>query len=99
MNLLEKFRETSISVIPIMLLVLVFYPTVAPIGAGLLLQFLVGGLLIITGLSIFLLGTDVGILPMGHSIGAALINKRSVMLMLATGFFVGFFITVAEPDV
>lgn len=99
MNLLEKFKETSISVIPIMLLVLVFYPTVAPIGAGLLLQFLVGGLLIIAGLSIFLLGTDVGILPMGHSIGAALIHKRSVMLILVTGFFVGFFITVAEPDV
>lgn len=99
MNLLEKLKETSISVIPIMLLVLVFYPTIAPIGVGLLLQFLVGGLLIIVGLSIFLLGADVGILPMGHSIGVALVYKRNLMLILATGFLIGFFITIAEPAV
>ncbi len=99
MNLLEKLKETSISVIPIILLVLVFYPTVAPIGMDLLMQFIVGGFLIIIGLSIFLLGTDVGILPMGHSIGAALVHRRNVPLILATGFFIGFFITIAEPDV
>jgi hypothetical protein len=98
-NLLEKLKETSISVIPVMLLVLVFYPTVAPIGRDLLLQFMAGGFLIIIGLSIFLLGTDVGILPMGHSIGAALVHRRNVPLILATGFFIGFFITIAEPDV
>jgi len=31
MNLLEKMKETSILVIPIMFLVLVSYPTVAPV--------------------------------------------------------------------
>ncbi len=99
MDLLQKLRETGISVIPIMLLVLIFYPTLAPIGVPLLMRFLTGGLLIIVGLGIFLLGTDVGILPMGHRIGSALVHKRNVLLIVASGFLVGFFITIAEPDV
>ena len=99
MDLLQKLKETGISVIPIMLLVLVFYPTLAPIGIPLLTRFLIGGLLIIVGLGTFLHGTDVGILPMGHRIGAALVHKRSVLLIVVSGFLMGFFITLAEPDV
>ncbi|HCL79356.1 MAG TPA: DUF1538 domain-containing protein [Synergistaceae bacterium] len=99
MNLLEKLKETGISVVPIIVIVLLLYPTVAPIGGMLLMQFIVGGVLIILGLSVFLLGTDIGVLPMGHAIGAALVHRRNLPIMLATGFFIGFFITVAEPDV
>ena len=99
MDLLQKIKETGISVIPIMLLVFLFYPTLAPIGVPLLMRFLIGGVLIILGLAIFLLGTDVGILPMGHRIGSALVHKRNVVLIVVSGFLVGFFITIAEPDV
>ena len=99
MNLISKFKETGISVIPILLIVLVLNFTIAPIGWSLVAQFLIGGVLIIFGLSVFLLGTDLGILPVGQKTGAMLVNKRSLGLMLAVGFIVGFFITVAEPDV
>lgn len=65
MNLLAKIKETSISVVPILIIVLLLNLTVAPIGGALLAQFFIGGALIIVGLSIFLLGTDIGVLPVG----------------------------------
>ena len=98
MILLEKIKESSISVIPVMLLVLALHFTVVPLGAT-VLKFLVGGVLLILGLSIFLLGADIGILPVGQRVGATLTSRRSLALLLSAGFIIGFFITVAEPDV
>ena len=98
MILLEKIKESSISVIPVMLLVLALHFTVAPLGAT-VLKFLVGGVLLILGLSIFLLGADIGILPVGQRVGATLTSRRNLALLLSAGFIIGFFITVAEPDV
>ncbi|HOV62758.1 MAG TPA: DUF1538 domain-containing protein [Spirochaetia bacterium] len=99
MNLLAKLKETSTSVIPILVIVLILKLTVAPIGWTLLAQFFIGGVLIIIGLSVFLLGTDIGILPVGQKVGSALVYKRNFTLMLIVGFLVGFLITIAEPDV
>ncbi|MEN6363846.1 MAG: DUF1538 family protein, partial [Rectinema sp.] len=99
MNLFAKFKETSASVVPILIIVFILKLTVAPIGWLLLAQFFIGGALIIIGLSLFLLGTDIGIIPAGQSVGSALVHRRSLSLMLAVGFLVGFLITVAEPDV
>jgi Protein of unknown function (DUF1538). len=99
MNLLAKIKETSISVVPILLIVLVLGTTIAPIGFELLAQFCIGGVMIILGLSVFLLGADLGVLPVGQNVGAALVHKRSLGLMLGVGFLVGFLITVAEPDI
>ena len=99
MNLIAKLKEISISVVPIMALVLLLYPTIAPIGTTLLLQCLVGGVLIIVGLAFFLTGSDIGVIPMGHLVGAELLQKRNVFLLLAGGFFIGFSATIAEPDV
>lgn len=82
-----------------MLIVLALSLTIAPIEGALLTKFLAGGLLIILGLGVFLLGTDIGILPVGQDVGSALVHRRSLPLMLAVGFLVGFIITVAEPDV
>ena len=46
-----------------------------------------------------MLGTDVGSFPWGIVSGPALVHKRNVLLIVASGFLVGFFITIAEPDV
>ena len=99
MNLLQKFKETISSVLPIMVIVLLLGVTVAPLGADLILRFLVGGVLLIFGLTIFLLGVDIGILPIGERSGAALTAKRNLPLLLSVSFVIGFIVTIAEPDV
>lgn len=72
--------------------------TVAPLGDD-LASFTVGGFLLIFGLAIFLLGVDLGVVPMGQRSGSALTQKRNLFLLLGAGFIIGFFITIAEPDV
>ncbi len=99
MNLLQKFKETLSSVLPIMVIVLVLGLTLAPLGAGLILRFIVGGALLILGLTVFLAGVDIGILPIGERCGSALTAKRNLPLLLGVAFLIGVMVTIAEPDV
>ena len=82
-----------------MVIVVILSQTIAPLAEGKLPQFLVGGVLLILGLSIFLVGADVGMIPFGQRVGSALTRKRSLPLMLVASFAIGFAITIAEPDV
>ncbi len=99
MNLLAKCKETIVSVVPIMVIVLILHLTVAPLSSTLLIEFFIGGVLLIIGLSIFLLGADIGMIPVGQHVGSALTKKKNLFLMLGLGFVIGFVITIAEPDV
>lgn len=99
MNLSEKFRETVSSVLPIMIIVLFLSLTIAPLGMELNIRFIVGGLILIFGLTLFLAGVDIGILPVGERCGAALTSKQNLFLLLGVSFVIGLMVTIAEPDV
>jgi hypothetical protein len=69
-------------------------------GSGpLVLQFLAGSALIVAGMVLLFAGLDMGILPMGRFIGAALPREGSVALIVGVAFALGFATTIAEPDV
>ncbi|NCB02286.1 MAG: DUF1538 domain-containing protein [Spirochaetia bacterium] len=99
MNLLRKFKETSLSVAPIVFIVLFLHLTIAPLSWPQMIAFALGGVLIIIGLSLFLLGTEISIIPFGQLVGSSLVNKRNATLMVIAGFIVGIVITIAEPQV
>ena len=99
MNIFAKFKETAFSVLPVMIVVVLLGLTIAPLHLGTMTRFVLGGILVIFGLTLFLLGVDIGILPIGERSGAALTAKRSLKLLLAAAFSIGFIVTVAEPDV
>jgi len=81
MNIVQKFKETASSVLPIMVIVLVLGLTGAPLEEDLLLRFLIGGVMLIIGLTIFLIGIDVSILPLGERCGSELTKKRNLPLL------------------
>ena len=99
MNILSKMKETAVSVLPVMAIVLFLGFTFVPLDKFLLARFIVGGLFLIIGLTIFLLGVDLGIQPMGERCGAELTKKRSLPLLLTVAFIIGFIVTAAEPDI
>ena len=99
MNILAKMKETAVSVLPVMVIVLFLGFTFVPLDKYLLARFVVGGLFLILGLTIFLLGVDLGIQPMGERCGAELTKKRSLTLLLIVAFIIGFIVTAAEPDI
>ena len=99
MNIFHKLKETAVSVLPVMGIVFLLGLTVVPLDAGTLGRFALGGILLIIGLTIFLLGVDLGIQPMGERCGAALTQKKSLSLLLLSAFVIGFIVTIAEPDI
>ena len=99
MNFIKKLKDTSLSVLPVMTIVLILGVTVVPLKKEILLNFLSGGILLILGLTIFLTGVDLGIEPMGERCGAELTKKKNLLLLLFAAFVIGFIVTAAEPDI
>ena len=59
--LLEKFKETLMSVLPIVAIVLVLNFTLVPLEPQLLGRFALGTVSLIAGLAVFLLGVEIGL--------------------------------------
>ncbi|MBU4541683.1 MAG: DUF1538 domain-containing protein [Firmicutes bacterium] len=99
MNILfEKFREVLVSVLPITLIVVILNFTLVPLELPIMLRFLLGALLIVVGLTIFLFGVDLGIAPIGNLMGTHITKSNKVWIVIVSGLLLGFFISVAEPD-
>lgn len=96
--LFEKFKEVLISVLPITLIVVILSVTLVPIELPIMLRFLLGALLIVIGLTIFLFGVDLGIAPIGNLMGTHITKSNKVWIVIVSGLVLGFFISVAEPD-
>jgi hypothetical protein len=50
------------------------------------------------GITLFNLGVDISLIPIGKHIGSALVRTRKLPLIVILTFFIGVFITMAEPD-
>ncbi|HZJ75847.1 MAG TPA: DUF1538 domain-containing protein [Clostridia bacterium] len=95
---LTKFKEVLFSVLPISIIVVILNFTLTPLETPVLYRFLIGACLIIIGLTVFLLGVDLGITPIGNNMGATIAKTNKIWLVGLSGLFLGFFISVAEPD-
>ncbi len=96
--LIGKFKEVLFAVLPTTVIVLVLHFTLTPLDAPMLVRFLVGAVLIVLGLSVFLFGVDLGISPIGHLMGGTLTKSNKLWVVVAGGLILGFFISIAEPD-
>lgn len=99
MEIVEKTKETAMSVFPISALVALLGLTVADLPSALVAWFLAGSVLVVIGLSLFLMGVDLGISRVGERCGAALTARKSALLMAAVAFAIGVVVTAAEPDI
>lgn len=94
-----KLNEAVRSVMPLVLVVAFMQVAVVGADTEALVGFLAGGALVIAGVVLLFAGLDLGILPMGRFIGAALPHRGKLSLVLGVAFGLGFATTVAEPDV
>lgn len=95
--IISKFKEVLFSVLPITVLVLILNFTISPIDTSLIIRFLIGSLLVVLGLTVFLLGVDIGITPLGNLTGTSLAKTNKLWIVLIAGLILGFFISIAEP--
>lgn len=95
--IITKFKEVLFSVLPITVLVLLLNFTIIPMDTPLVIRFIIGSLFVILGLTIFLLGVDIGITPLGSLTGSSLAKSNKLWIALIAGLILGFFISIAEP--
>ncbi len=94
----EKIKEVLQSLAPVTIFVLVLHFTIAPLTSLQLGQFLLGAFLLLMGLSVFLVGVDLGATPIGIHSGHAIVRSGKMPILLMGGIILGFLISIAEPD-
>ena len=84
--------------LPIPIVVLVLHLTITPLSRLEVFYFLRGSFLIVVGLTFFLHGMDIGIMPIGSFLGSSLIRSKRVLFILISGGVIAFLVAVAEPN-
>ena len=94
----SKVKESLLSVLPIAAIVVILSLTLAPMSGGAITSFLVGCVLVIAGMSLFALGADAAMIPIGELVGSATTKTRNLTVIIVVSVLIGAIITMAEPD-
>ena len=96
--LLEKIKEVLSAISPVIVIVIILNFTLSPLPMVELIQFIIGAIAIIIGLSILLFGIEIGVLPFGHHMGHSFLKSNKLTYVIVVALLLGFFINIAEPD-
>ena len=99
MNLIKKkLDESFASVFPIVAIVIALSVTLIPIDPGHMVLFIMGAVFLVFGMSIFTVGAEMSMQPLGAEIGASSVSRGGVWLLAFVSFIIGIIITISEPD-
>ena len=96
--LAEKMKESAMAVLPIGAIILILHFFVVPLPGMTLPMMLTGMFMLFLGMSLFSIGVDMAMMPIGQHVGSALIASRNLPLIVGVLFAFGFVVTIAEPD-
>ena len=93
----QKLKSAFTDLLPIILVIAFFQIVVLRQPLPQMGEVLFGALLVVSGLTLFIQGLEMGLFPIGESMAHALARKGSLFWLLAFAFALGFSTTVAEP--
>ena len=98
-ELFLKIKEALVSVLPVTLIVIILnFTPLINLSIDELIVFAISSIFLIIGIGLFNLGADLAMTPMGSHIGSGLTKSKKIGILLSVCFALGFFITIAEPD-
>ena len=98
MKTLQTIKETFISSLPLAIIMVVMCVFVAPMNDALsYFKLGIGYVSVVLGQSLFLVGLDASILPIGKMVGGSLIKLKKTVFIIFFGVLFGLLATVAEP--
>ncbi len=97
-KLKEKTMESLAAVLPITCIMLVLSVLLVPMRLDTVALFLAGALMLVLGMGLFQLGTEITMTPLGRGIGVQISKTRRRTPVVLLAFAMGVIITVAEPD-
>ena len=92
-SLVRSFQD----LLPIILVIAFFQLAVLQQPVPQLGQILVGGLMVLLGLSLFVQGLQMALFPLGEDMAYSFVRKGNLWFLLLFAFTLGFGTTVAEP--
>lgn len=93
----QKFKEVFLSICPVFTVVILTHIFIYPLTTHLIVRFILSSLILIIGLTLFLIGVDLGISPMGQMLGPLISRSNKHRYIILFGFIIGFLISFAEP--
>ena len=94
---IDEIKNTSKSVVPIAILVVILNFFVG-VESKLLVNFFLGCVGVILGLGVFLTGVEISVSEIGSMMGEFLARFDRIIKVIVFGVFIGFTISIAEPD-
>lgn len=91
------FKEVIMSLLPILILFLIFNFITKKVKKNKMKQILTGLAITLIGISLFFIGVNVGYMPIAYLLGMKMINYKIFLIPL--GLIIGFVIVKAEPAV
>lgn len=98
-NLPSYFSEVAIALLPIIIFFIIYQIVAIRMSKKEFFKVLVGCMYEFIGLTLFLLGANVGFLQVGSLIGIKLAELGNNFLMIVIAALMGYFIVIAEPAV
>ena len=99
LSIFKKPMEESLrSVLPITGIVILLCFTVAAVPNNAMMSFITGGIMLIVGMGLFTLGSEMSMVPLGEAVGKEITKSKKVPVIVVVSFLIGVIITVAEPD-
>ena len=97
-KLKEKILESLSAVLPITGIVLLLSIFLVPLDTGSVVMFVVGAILLIVGMGMFQLGSEMSMSPLGEGIGGQISKSKSRLPIVVISRLMGVIVTLAEPD-
>ena len=85
----KPLHESLTSVLPIMLIVLALGFTIAPVPNNAMVAFLLGGVMLIAGMGLFTLGSEMSMIPLGQAVGSEITRSKNVWIIVGIIFLIG----------
>lgn len=97
LDLVKTTSETMIGVLPVIVLLVAFRALVLRTPAPDAAQMAIGVVIAVLGLTLFIHGLRMGLLPLAESIGMEVPRRGSLWLVIGFTLIVGYGVTLAEP--
>mgnify|MGYP000876751583 CR=1 FL=1 len=99
MNIKETFKEVLFSILPISIFMIIFQVISGSFNIENLIIFLIGVIITIIGFTLFLVGAENSLIPLGDLVGKSLLKNNKLWFIICFIICVGFAATIAEPGV
>ena len=98
-GLLHQMKEVALALAPVVAVFFFFQIVSLRLNKSQIVRIIIGIVYTYVGLTIFLTGVNVGFMPMGKQIGAAVASKSYRGVLIPLGMVMGCLIVLAEPAI